>query len=119
MLYFIVSKQDGTLRAAIPFCEKRNIIQQSQADKTSAYLGLKETLARIKQKYYWPGIRKDVRSSVASCETCSQRKCLLQNNRDLMRKQAPGCPVRRCNWQKVFDKREQGRHLLNIQIPTK
>jgi hypothetical protein len=39
--------------------------------------------------------------------------------RDLMRKQAPGCPVRRCNWQKVFDKREQGRHLLNIQIPTK
>ena len=88
----------------IPFCEKRNIIEQSHADKTSAYLGVGETLARIKQKYYWPGIRNDVRSYVASCEPCSKRKCLLQKNRDLMKRQVLGCPVRRCNSQKVFQK---------------
>ena len=96
----------------IPFCEKRNIIQQSHADKMSAYLGVRETLARIKQKYYWPGMRKDVRRyivCVASCEPCSKHKCLLQKNRDLMMKQVLGCPVRRCNSQRVFEKREQGR----------
>ena len=52
MLYFIVSKQDGTLRAAIPFCETRNIIQQSNDDKTLAHLGVGEALAKIKEKYY-------------------------------------------------------------------
>jgi hypothetical protein len=108
-ILYRVSKEDGALCVVIPFCEKRNIIQQSHADKTSAYLGVRETLARIKQKFYWPGIRKDVRSYVASCEPCSQRKCLLQKNRDLMKRQALGCPVRRCNSQKVFEKREQGR----------
>ena len=108
-ILYRVSKEDGALCVVIPFCEKRNIIQQSHADKTSAYLGVREKLARIKQKFYWPGIRKDVRSYVASCEPCSQRKCLLQKNRDLMKRQALGCPVRRCNSQKVFEKREQGR----------
>jgi hypothetical protein len=169
----------------IRFCEKRNIMQQSHADKTSAYLGVSETLARIKEKFYpffilrslhwdhkdlitypwfltlwkggrlfllnqlrtftkswslacnsrisidaspsygsivgvretlarikqtfyWPGIRKDVRSYVVSCEPCNKRKCLLQKNRDLMKRQALGCPVRRCNSPKLFENREQG-----------
>ena len=109
MVYFIVSKQDGTLRAAIPFCETRNIIQQSNDDKTLAHLGVGEALAKIKEKYYWSGIRTYLRGYVAGCEPCSKRKCLLQNNRDLKKKQAPDCPVRRCNWQKVFEKREQVR----------
>ena len=109
MVYFILSKQDGTLRAAIPFCETRNIIQQSNDDKTLAHLGVGEALAKIKEKYYWSGIRTYLRGYVAGCEPCSKRKCLLQNNRDLKKKQAPDCPVRRCNWQKVFEKREQVR----------
>ena len=33
----------------------------------------------------------------------------MQKNRDLMKRQALGCPARRCNSQKVFQKREQGR----------
>jgi len=64
-ILYRVSKQDGTLRAVIPFCEKRNIIQQSHDDKTSAHLGVGETLAKIKEKHYWPGIRKDVRGYMA------------------------------------------------------
>ena len=104
VILYRVSKEDGALCVVIPLCEKRNIIQQSHADKTSAYLGVRETLARMKQKFYWPGIRKDVRSYVASCEPCSKCKCLLQKNRDLIKRQALGC-----HEQKVFEKREQGR----------
>ena len=44
-ILYRVSKQDGTLRAVIPFCEKRNIIQQSNDDKTLAHLGVGEALA--------------------------------------------------------------------------
>ena len=51
-ILYRVSKQDGTLRAVIPFCEKRNIIQQSHDDKTSAHLRVREALAKIKGKYY-------------------------------------------------------------------
>ena len=118
-ILYRVSKQGGTLRAVIPFCEKRNIIQQSNDDKTLAHLGVGEALAKIKEKYYWPGIRKDLRGYVVECEPCSKRKCLLQKNRDLMKKQAPGCSVRRCNWQKVFEKREQGRQPPEYSITHK
>ena len=41
VILYRVSKEDGALCVVIPFCEKRNIIQQSQADKISAYLGVK------------------------------------------------------------------------------
>jgi alpha-D-ribose 1-methylphosphonate 5-triphosphate diphosphatase PhnM len=49
-ILYIVSKQDGTLRTVIPFCEKRHIIQQSHDDKTLAHLGVGEALVKIKEK---------------------------------------------------------------------
>ena len=54
------SKNDGTLCVVIPFCERRRILQWSHDKKTSAHLGVRKTLARIKRKYYWPGICRDV-----------------------------------------------------------
>jgi hypothetical protein len=54
------------------------IIEQSHDDNTSAYLGVGETLVIIKQKYYWPGIRKDVRYYVAESVFYSELTSVLQ-----------------------------------------
>ena len=55
----------------------------SHDEKTSAHLGVRKTLAKIKWKYYLPGIRRDVKVYVADRETCSKRE------RPLKRKRAP------------------------------
>ena len=77
------SKKYGTLGVVIPFCERRRILQQSHDEKTSAHLAVRKTLDRIKRKYDWPGMRRDVKVYVADRETCSKRK------RPSKRKRAP------------------------------
>ena len=89
------SKNDGTLCVVIPFCERRRILQHSHDEKTSAHLGVRKTLARIKRKYYWPGIRRDVKVYIAGCEACSKRKGPLQRKRAPMKTQTSGYPMER------------------------
>ncbi len=38
------------------------------------HLGMKKTIARVKQRYFWSGITADVRSCVRSCNQCEKRK---------------------------------------------
>ena len=89
------SKNDGTLCVVIPFCERRRILQHSHDEKTSAHLGVRKTLARIKRKYYWPGIRRDAKVYVAGCEACSKRKGPLQRKRAPLKTQISGYPMER------------------------
>src|SRR3989337_1460741 len=42
-------------------------------DLTGAYFGTSLMLARLRQKYYWPGMAKDVESYVKTCYQCQRR----------------------------------------------
>ena len=42
--------------------------------KTAGHLRGKETLSKVRQMFYWPGLQSDVRSYIAVCETCTIRK---------------------------------------------
>ena len=54
--------------------ERRTILSHYHYNRTSAHLGLRKTLAKIRQGYYWPGVQKDVKLYVAGCSFCSQNK---------------------------------------------
>jgi hypothetical protein len=89
------SKKYGTLGVVIPFCERRRILQQSHDEKTSAHLAVRKTLDRIKRKYDWPGMRRDVKVYVAGCEACGKRKGPSQRKRAPMKTQISGYPMER------------------------
>lgn len=45
--------------------ERRKILEFAHDNKT---------LARIKEKFYWPGVRGDTWSYIAGCSICNKRK---------------------------------------------
>ena len=57
-----------SLRAVLPYSERRAVLSQYHDECTSAHLGFKKTLRKIKANFYWPGLQKDVKLYVAGCK---------------------------------------------------
>ncbi|CAC5379628.1 unnamed protein product [Mytilus coruscus] len=62
------------LQAVVPKSERRNVLTQYHDNRTSAHLGVKKTLAKIRDRYYWPGIQTNVKQYIIGCTQCSKRK---------------------------------------------
>ena len=61
-------------QAVIPLKQRRLVLKYSHDIKASGHLGVTKTLKRIRQRYYWPGLQRDVRAYVVGCEKCAKRK---------------------------------------------
>ena len=82
---FIFAEQD------IKLCICQNIVKEPDKDeipiildqyhkgKTNLHRGINETLRRIKLKYNWPGMVKDVENMIKRCETCNKNKICRKN----------------------------------------
>jgi hypothetical protein len=44
------------LQVLVPMTERRTILSHYRDNRTSAHLGLRKTLAKVRQGYYWPQI---------------------------------------------------------------
>lgn len=47
----------------------------------AGHMGISRTEDRIRQRFYWPGIRAAVEEFIHDCTTCAQRKAPSQNNK--------------------------------------
>jgi len=45
---------------------------------TAGHLGIAKTIARIAERYYWPGIFHDIGKYVRACENCQSHKAAQQ-----------------------------------------
>ncbi|CAC5365287.1 unnamed protein product [Mytilus coruscus] len=54
--------------------DRREILEFAHDNRTAAHLGIKRTLARIKESFYWTGIRGNTWSYIAGCSICNKRK---------------------------------------------
>ncbi len=50
------------------------LIQKLHGDITSGHLGLKKTLERVRQRFFYPGMSRDVRNYVLLCDVCNASK---------------------------------------------
>lgn len=62
------------LQAIIPRSSRRTVLEYCHDNRTSGHLGVRKTLSKIRQSYYWPGLQRDTRLYIAGCEQCSKRK---------------------------------------------
>ncbi|KFD69273.1 hypothetical protein M514_18422 [Trichuris suis] len=51
-----------------------SICVSSHATKTAGHLGISKTLAKLRQRYFWPGMGSTCRRIVESCPVCQLRK---------------------------------------------
>ena len=65
----------------IPRYETTWIISMFHDDPTMAHQNAETTLQHIKERYIWPGMRKDVQEYVKTCYECQQRGSQKENNR--------------------------------------
>jgi hypothetical protein len=50
------------------------ILHDCHDSRVSGHLGVKKTVARISQYYYWPGLRSSVSEYIRTCDICQRTK---------------------------------------------
>lgn len=74
------------------------ILDQYHTGKNNLHRGINETVKRIKEKYNWPGLTKDVEKFVKSCEICQKVKICRKNlSTPLVITETPKTPFERIN----------------------
>ncbi|UYV75173.1 hypothetical protein LAZ67_12002747, partial [Cordylochernes scorpioides] len=58
----------------IPENKKREIMKEYHNHMSNGHLGVARTMYRIKSKYFWPSMLKDVSEFVKTCHLCQSRK---------------------------------------------
>ncbi|CAC5401135.1 Retrovirus-related Pol polyprotein from transposon 297,Retrovirus-related Pol polyprotein from transposon 17.6 [Mytilus coruscus] len=101
----VMKVQDGILfredpetnlkQVIIPMKERRKILEFAHDNRTAAHLGIKKTLARIKETFYWPGVRGDTWSYIAGCSICNKRKKPISKRKAPMQVKESGYPMER------------------------
>lgn len=81
------NEEDNLWRLWIPTSLSQNVIRAAHDAIVSCHGGFIKTLARIRQKYYWPSMVNDVKMYVRNCEKCKSVKSFNQISRPVMGKQ--------------------------------
>lgn len=61
-------------KLVVPQNKRIDVIKECHDSPTSAHLGAFKTTKRVLQRYYWPGVAKDVKEYVRKCDVCLKSK---------------------------------------------
>ena len=64
----------GASQLLVPVRERQNMIQRFHDSLFAGHLGVSQMVYRLLDWIYWPGLRQDIRSYLASCAVCLARK---------------------------------------------
>lgn len=70
----LVFKSDLDDRVVVPASLRESVLVHLHVDTISGHQGINRTLARVAERYFWPGWRRDTAEFVKSCQSCQQRK---------------------------------------------
>ena len=79
----------------VPFSRRREDLKYSHDIRASGHLGVKKTISRVGQNYYWPGMKNDIHTYVRACEACTKRKDQTKTKRAPMEIVRSGYPMER------------------------
>ena len=79
----------------VPKGSKSKILKFCHDEKTGGHFGVRKTLAKVRNGYYWAGLQNDVRNYCKSCETCCKIKLPQRTKRSPMQLVGSGHPMER------------------------
>ena len=62
------------LQFVVPSLMRQEILTHLHNHRTSGHLGISKTLGKIKQRFYWPGFKKDIIRWCQKCKVCNSHK---------------------------------------------
>ena len=90
----IDGKSDAWLTVA-PRNFRRAILSECHGSLTCGHFGVKKTLQRLRQRFYWLGMRRDVEEWYRTCDVCSAKKGPHTRPRGLLQLYNVGAPLER------------------------
>ena len=79
----------------VPQRFRKEILGEVHGGQLSGHLGTKKTLAKMKCRYFWPGMSADVRSFIRSCDLCARRKSPAKKGVAPLQQYRVGVPMER------------------------
>lgn len=67
-------KEEGKLLLAIPAVQRSLLLYAAHEDITSMHPGVTKTLMKLKEKYWFPFMAREVEKYISECLSCQQRK---------------------------------------------
>ena len=65
--------------------DRCKIIEECHSSTTGGHLGIAKTYHRIRDRFYWEGIKLDVQEFVRSCESCQKTKLTRRKGKEPMK----------------------------------
>src|SRR6266498_2434353 len=60
--------------------EMESILSLSHEHPLSEYFGLEAILTKLKERYYWPKMKNEVKSYIQTCDQCQRRGKITDEN---------------------------------------
>ena len=92
-LYENVNGTSTQQQLVVPHCLREEILQDLHAGALGGHLGAEKTLAKAKERFYWPGMQRDVVDWCRTCSACATRKTAPQRNRAPLQTVKAGYPM--------------------------
>ena len=98
MYYFwegIKLRETTPLKLLVPAALKGEILHHCHNTLFAAHLGVRKTYERVRQRFYWYGMRSDIRQHIATCEACGKSKRAYRTYRAALADFRVGAPLDR------------------------
>ena len=68
-----------TFRAIVPKRDRQRILELAHSSAGGGHFGVQKTLNKLKQRFHWTRMTRDVRDWCEKCPTCNRHKIQQQN----------------------------------------
>ena len=82
-------------KLVLPDSLKKEVLKQLHDSPATGHLGFRNTTERVKARFYWCGLRRDVESWCVRCDLCASRKKPSKTSRAPMKSYNVGAPMER------------------------
>jgi len=76
----------------VPETLREEVLRQAHDSVTSSHAGMQKTITKIRRNLFWPGLSKDVRDYIRSCDACKENRA---PNYTLCPQMGEDCPTYR------------------------
>ena len=94
-LIFHTRLEDSEKNLVIPDSLNTKTIRINHHLPSSGHQGVARTKAKVREKFFWHGLGKDVANFVATCAQCNKNKKASQNGHSPMQEYQAGAPMER------------------------
>ena len=82
-------------RIVLPREMRNEILGELHSAPTAGHLGMNKTLSKVRHRFYWVGMRTDIRSFIRQCPTCNRNKPGGRKRRAPLQQRMCGGPMER------------------------